>query len=400
MTATVLHLTSLSAKVALLGGIAWVQLYLLRRASASSRSRLCSLALVAILLFGAGEMLAPQWMVKAPVFTLTAAAAPRGSTASAPIPVTSWLTWAWMAGAGFMLLRAVVGRTAITMVRMRSRLLERVEGVDVQNANVQTPMLAGLWRPAILLPEAACDWTEEQRGMVLTHELTHFRQGDVWTNLLAQILRAVFWFHPVVWLLVARLSREQELTCDEAVLAAGHSGHDYAAFLLAEVRNLKSSEMFSCAMAGSGAQSLKQRFAHLLDPMPRPALTRRIAVALASLALVVMTLTAVRPVWSQSQGGREVYKVGNGVTSPKVLNIIHPDYTEEARAGKIEGTVLVKAVITEEGTADSIEVVKGIDAGLDQRAMDALSRWTFEPGTKDGKPVAVWATIEINFRLK
>ena len=78
MNAVILTLASLSAKIVLLGGIAWTQLFLLRRAPASSRSRLCSVALVAILLLAAGEMLAPHWMVKAPVFNFTAAATARG----------------------------------------------------------------------------------------------------------------------------------------------------------------------------------------------------------------------------------------------------------------------------------------------------------------------------------
>jgi TonB family protein len=61
--------------------------------------------------------------------------------------------------------------------------------------------------------------------------------------------------------------------------------------------------------------------------------------------------------------------------------------------------VALKAVITAEGNAEQIEVVRSLDSGLDQKAIDALSQWTFQPGTKDGKAVAVWATVEINFKL-
>jgi TonB family protein len=399
-------LLSLSAKVALLGGIAWLQLYLLRRAPASTRSRLCAVAMVAILLLGTGELLAPNWMVKAPVYQFTAAATAGTSPAARLFPIGSALALIWMAGAGLMLLRAAIGRTAIAMIRRRSTLLEHAGEVEVRIADVQTPILAGMLRPVILLPVAAQAWTGEQRRMVLTHELTHFRQGDIWTNLLAQMLRAAFWFHPVVWLLVSRLSREQELACDEAVVASGHSRHDYAAFLLEAVRDLRSREMFVCSMAGSGARSLKLRFSSLLDPTPRRALTRRLAMSLASFALVAITLTAVRPVWSQAQsekqaqGERKVYKMGEGITPPTVLTRVQPEYTEEAKANKVAGTVMLKTVITAEGVPDQIQVVKGIGAGLDEKAVEALSNWTFQPATKDGAPVAVWATVEVNFKLK
>ena len=113
MTVNVLHLATLSVKIALLGGLASGQLYLLRRAPASSRSRLCSLALIAILLLGAGEMLAPHWTVQGPVFLLSASSAVAASPAATRATVGSWLTLLWMMGAAFMLLRAVVGRTAI-----------------------------------------------------------------------------------------------------------------------------------------------------------------------------------------------------------------------------------------------------------------------------------------------
>jgi len=304
-----------------------------------------------------------------------------------------------MAGVLFMLTRAVAGRITLARLRRRSTLLVRNSGLDVRIGKVETPILTGLLRPAIILPAAAREWSDEQRRMVLTHEVTHFRQGDCWSNLLAQGVRAVFWFHPVVWLLVSRMSREQELTCDEAVVASGHSRHDYASFLLDAVRGLHSREMFACAMAGSGARSLKHRFANLLDARPRPALTRRLVASMAVFAATAMMLTVVRPVWSQEkQDG--AYKIGNGVMPPKVLSKVDPDYTQEDKDAKIQGTVILRMVITAEGLANNITVVRSLSAGLDEKAIEAIQKWTFQPGTKDGAAVPVWATVEMNFRLK
>jgi len=411
MNAIFFSLASLSVKIAVLGGIAWAQLYLLRRAPAASRSRLCAMALIAILVLAAGELVAPGWLVKAPLYTLTAVVGAGALQHAAIEPAKgwsyTWLGYLWVGGAALMLLRAAVGRIALVRLQRRSTPIDSVSGVDVRLAEVQTPILVCLRRPVILLPDAASAWTAEQRRMVQTHELTHFRQGDCWTNLLAQIVRAAFWFHPMVWLLTSRLSREQELTCDEAVVATGHSPHDYAAFLLDAVRHLQSGELFACAMAGSGARSLKERFAHLLDPLPRPVLTRRIAVSMALFALVATALVVVRPVWSQSEQKAlgsaarrsEIYKVGGLVSSPAVLTKVEPKYTEEARAGKISGVVYLTLTVTAEGTPEDIEVTSGIDPGLDQSAIDAISQWTFQPATREGQAVAVKANVQVNFRL-
>jgi protein TonB len=117
---------------------------------------------------------------------------------------------------------------------------------------------------------------------------------------------------------------------------------------------------------------------------------------------IAVALTAVCPVWSQTgaKQERKVYVPGGDVTPPKLLSKTAPDYTQEAKDARIEGPVILKITVTAEGRADDIEVVKSLDPGLDLKAMDAITKWEFEPGTKDGKPVAVKANIEVNFRLK
>ena len=90
---------------------------------------------------------------------------------------------------------------------------------------------------------------------------------------------------------------------------------------------------------------------------------------------------------------------GNGVSQPKLITKVPPKYTKEASRAKIEGTVTLRIVVSAEGRATQIEVVKSLDPGLDQEAINAVEQWRFEPGQKDGKPVAVLASIEVNFRI-
>jgi TonB family protein len=92
-------------------------------------------------------------------------------------------------------------------------------------------------------------------------------------------------------------------------------------------------------------------------------------------------------------------RVGGGVTPPKLLLKIEPEYAPEARALKIEGQVALQVTIDVDGSARDIKLMKGLGYGLDEAAALALSKWKFEPGARGGAPVPVMATIEVNFRL-
>jgi TonB family protein len=94
-----------------------------------------------------------------------------------------------------------------------------------------------------------------------------------------------------------------------------------------------------------------------------------------------------------------VTRVGNGVSPPAVTSRVDPEYTEEARAAKVSGTVRLAVVVDKEGMARNIRVVSSLGSGLDEKAIEAVSQWRFRPGQKDGQPVNVRATIEVNFRL-
>ena len=91
--------------------------------------------------------------------------------------------------------------------------------------------------------------------------------------------------------------------------------------------------------------------------------------------------------------------VGNGVAAPVLLYKKEPEYTEEARKAKYQGSVLLSVEIDPSGTPTNIRVLRGLGLGLDEKAVEALQQWKFKPGTKDGNPVPVTANIEVNFRL-
>jgi TonB family protein len=97
--------------------------------------------------------------------------------------------------------------------------------------------------------------------------------------------------------------------------------------------------------------------------------------------------------------GGGVYRVGGGVTAPQLVSKIEPEYSEEARKAKYQGTVTLYIQVDASGKAINMRVLHSLGLGLDEKAMEAVKKWKFKPGTKDGKPVTVEAQIEVNFRL-
>jgi protein TonB len=93
------------------------------------------------------------------------------------------------------------------------------------------------------------------------------------------------------------------------------------------------------------------------------------------------------------------YRIGGGVSAPSVLSKVEPEYSEEARKAKWQGTVVVSVIVDELGRPRNVTVLRSLGLGLDQKAVEAVSQWRFKPGLKGGKPVPVFATIEVNFRL-
>jgi periplasmic protein TonB len=93
------------------------------------------------------------------------------------------------------------------------------------------------------------------------------------------------------------------------------------------------------------------------------------------------------------------FRVGGGVTAPVVLHKVEPEYSEEARKAKYQGTVLLYIEVDPSGRATNIRVQRSLGLGLDEKAIEAVKQWKFKPGYKDGRPVTVAATIEVNFRL-
>jgi TonB family protein len=94
-----------------------------------------------------------------------------------------------------------------------------------------------------------------------------------------------------------------------------------------------------------------------------------------------------------------VYSPGGPITPPRMNVHVAPEYSEEARKKKLQGTIQLSFVVDATGAATQVAVLRPIGFGLDEKAMEAVSQWKFSPGTKNGTPVAVQTQAEVTFHL-
>jgi len=407
---------------------------------------------------------------------------------------------------------------------------------------VTQPVTFGVVSPVVLLPRRVESLSREAQRGVVCHELLHVARRDWRWILVEELARAVFWFHPAVWWLVARLDLSREQVVDARVVdctSARGSYMDALVFfadqtgpvapsiaflrnrhLRARLRQLNRRASMTArrvvgtlaallvvlggatsaivwalpldltllqtspAMSGleirlaenapapgleevTGGDPLRRLYLHatpvitgadvmgadLFDTGPRavnvgvqfsPEAAERLRQATAAhigrpavvlldgrVAMVatvrsplgesavisgitrdraealVQSLTpparGAQDAGREAQPRREVVTVDDeGVTPPTVVQMVKPQYTAAAMEAKIQGEVVLDAVVETDGTVGDVTVVRSLDTeyGLDEQAVAALSQSRFEPGQKDGKPVAVQVTVQMSFVLR
>lgn len=226
----------------------------------------------------------------------------------------AWLGLVWLAGFAVFCLPVVLGGISVWRLR-RTGLSAPSEITDelrqlanemgctrrmtvLLSAQREMPMTWGVFRPVLLLPTSAVSWSVERREMVALHELAHIRRWDCLTQLLGQIVRALFWFNPLAWLALRRLRVEQERSCDDIVLNFGTSATDYASELLSITARLPQQHWDTAvALAMSRTTRIEQRLRAILDAdcERRPMSRSRLGVTLSLMTLVALGIAIAQP---------------------------------------------------------------------------------------------------------
>ena len=231
--------------------------------------------------------------------------------AAAPLSVDSAMRFAplvWLAVAALVLLRLAAGMLRVSMWTRRARpivdgawlslaqrLSERLHIARpvmlLRSDRACVPMTWGVVYPTVLLPVDADDWTGERRTLVLLHELAHVKRLDAFTQLVAQVAVALFWFNPLVWLAARQMRTEREHACDDFVLAGGARPTDYAHDLLQIARSLGgSSAPAAAALAMARRGEFEGRLLAILDPKANRHDVSRARLVLSTVAVLGLTL--------------------------------------------------------------------------------------------------------------
>lgn len=371
-----------------------------------------------------GCLALPLWAVFMPapdagaMTFLVATAGPQAFDATM-IPAPASRVIGWLLGAGVLarLVWLCAGGIRLRQLRRRSHTAALTPDLDALRddlapgadlrvcAGIDQPAVFGLRRPIVLLPHRFFALEPHARCTVACHELLHVARRDWPWIVVEEIGRALFWFHPAVWWLVDRIQESREQLVDRLVLARFPAKQAYMRALLAFADGHR--------LPASATAFLRRR--HLRSRLrmlgKESVMSRRrstwMTIGLVSVMSTAIgaTATALPLVWpgATTVVTQDVVEGKQpGVTMPRVLSEKKPRYTPEALQAKVEGTVLMSAVVRTDGIPDEIRITKSLDAeyGLDEQAMTALAQWRFEPGRRGGKPVAVRVTVEMFFTLR
>jgi TonB family protein len=312
---------------------------------------------------------------------------------------------AWLA-AGLVKLQAIRGESepAQDLERLSAPLARELgvsAGIRFSGA-VTCPATIGWRRPIVLLPYDMRDLSPPVQRAVLTHELIHVRRRDWLWALLEELWCALLWFHPAARTLAARLSLARETVVDEATLAHTRDRRAYAAALL-EFSTARPRLLGATALIHRRHLEHRVRLIAQEVSMTRRSLVIRMAVAASVTVAIAFATAAYVPISTTLHATTDqVYKPGSGTTLPRVVREVMPQYTAGALRARIQGTVWLSVVVLKTGGVGDVAVTGSLDAehGLDQAAIEAVRQWQFDPGRRDGEPVAVEVTIEVTYTLK
>jgi len=363
----------------------------------------------------------------------------------------------------FSITLIMVATPLISLGRIRYRLRQAklIDGSSyISNKNIRVyktdcvtlPMTIGILSKRIYVPIMWDSWPQEHRKMAILHEMNHINRHDGLISGLQMVAQAVYFFHPLVWLLNRQIDEIREMACDEvAAQDWGNSTVKYSSFLVEVAENMVRSQVDCPTLNGllKKKKELLNRIQYLLEDKMRinHRSVRLLIPALTGLALLLSwncqdnsisdsnkiaqsefaTQSAIAKNIEDTRTPEEIDKMRADLAKTKAFyksepknkvqfipyddppvpfggyaaiqaNIVYPKLAINAG---IEGTVIVQAYVDETGTVDdAIILISSLDTGLDGAAIEAIEKTAFKPARQKGKPVGVWISIPINFKLK
>ena len=294
-----------------------------RRRPASLRHMILAASLAAAAIAPILEATVPHW--EFPVLASASQATASGSSFGSSVPSmpdsgrfespeASSVTWTtalvavWAIGVLVVMAGLVAGLFRLVAMTRRCRPVqsalwrEHAEALSMEHGLTRPPVILessdravlltwGLFRPRIIVPSGARSWTAERIEVVLAHECAHIARRDWALHIAAEVVRAAYWFNPLIWIACRRQRDESEQACDDAVLRRGIAAADYASHLLAVARHVITVDRgWASAPAVANASTLERRVSAMLNAsrnrQPLTAAARAVTV-LAALAVTI-----------------------------------------------------------------------------------------------------------------
>ncbi len=354
------------------------------------------------------------------------------SESASIISINTILILIWLIGVGLLSAKLIMGEMAHRKRLRTAQMLtpepwfeDMKAGLGIKqavhlymNENIQTPLMQGLRNVRIYLPQEYNSWTLDEQQSVLAHELTHVRRMDIIIIYLQAIVKTLYFFHPVVWLVNDQIDLEREKICDDAAIDLAQTDRGAYGKQLFRQLSTQSGEKTVPVLAGGffmSDRSIIKRFRYIKEKRgdmmnklkPHHMLLIMIVI---SIAMVIACSADSEPNIGEPESLGKVANVNEKQdwdhdTPPEPVggfaglqkNIIYP---EIARKAGIEGTAILNLAIDEEGHTSDVIILKSAGhASLDSAAKIAAENSTWVPAKLKGEPVKTSIAIPIVFRL-
>ena len=304
----------------------------------------------------------------------------------------------------------LTGEAALFWARCSSRF-EMNDVSIAASSGIFSPVTMGLRRKLLLLPVTMVDVLPElDLHTVIAHEFAHMQRKDFMKNLLYELLSLPVTYHPLFWLTRAHIMESREIVCDK--MAAAMTGRNEYAQSLLRLASLMVAGTLGSTPHTIGifdANAFERRLMNLTEKHKEIRGLRRAAMVAACAALGLTTCGSALALGmhvnaastsdnSNASKPPKQLSVSTDVMAGNLLNKVLPVYPAEAKKAKIQGTVVLDAVIGKDGKVENLRVLSGPNQ-LQRSALDAVRQWTYKPYLLNGDPIEVKTTVNVVYSL-
>lgn len=280
------------------------------------------------------------------------------------------------------------------------------------SARVLGPVTMGHGNKLVLLPATMVGHLpQEDFDTVIAHEFAHMRRNDFTKNLLYELVSLPIAYHPLLWLAQERITESREMICDQvAADVSGRNAYTRSLLRLASLLVHGTPVRIPHAIGIFDANTFERRLMKLADRTKEMSRVRRIAVLAAcaafgaatcgtalALRMDVSAPAATETGSSPSTSPKKVM-IASGVMAGNRLTGDNPKYPAAAKKAKIQGKVVLDAIISKDGNIENLRVISG-PKELQAPSLDAVKTWKYKPYLLNGDPVEVETTINVVYSL-